>query len=52
MHQLHDCGIVYFPDNPYIICVMTRGDDVNELAPVVAHISKMVYDEFESRRVE
>jgi hypothetical protein len=23
--QLHDCGIVYYPSNPYLICIMTRG---------------------------
>jgi len=25
--QLHDCGIVYYPRHPYLVCIMTRGND-------------------------
>lgn len=41
--QLHDCGIVYAPNNPYILCVMTRGSDFDKLANVVKEISSVVY---------
>lgn len=50
--QLHDCGIVYYPDNPYLLCVMTKGQDWNELSRVIGSISKMVYEEVDSRRIE
>lgn len=50
--QLHDCGIVYYPENPYLLCIMTKGKDVHELAPVIARISEMVYQEFDSRRID
>lgn len=43
VEQLHDCGIIYEPKRPYILCVMTRGHDVKTLAPVIAQISKIVY---------
>lgn len=49
--QFHDCGIVYYPKNPYLLCVMTRGDDFDKLPGVVSEISRMVYEEFESRRL-
>lgn len=49
--QLHDCGIVYFPDNPYILCVMTNGSDYQKLESVITEISKMVYEEVDSRRI-
>lgn len=47
--QLHDCGIVYFSKNPYLICVMTQGNDIQNLEPVIQVISKKVYKEVESR---
>lgn len=48
--QVHDCGIVYFPDNPYSLCVMTRGKDWDTLVAAIAEISRMVYQEVDSRR--
>lgn len=49
--QLHDCGIVYYPDNPYLLCVMTHGNDYEKLEKVIQDISKMVYTEVDSRRL-
>jgi beta-lactamase class A len=45
MVQLHDCGIVYVPNNPYLLCVMTQGYNLETLEGIIAHISKMVYDQ-------
>ncbi|TAK93940.1 serine hydrolase [Patescibacteria group bacterium] len=47
--QLHDCGVVYYPPNPYIICVMTRGYNTDELKPIIQEISQKVYDEVKFR---
>lgn len=52
LKQLHDCGVVYYPRNPYLICIMTRGDSMPELMGVLAEISKMVYEEFDSRKLK
>lgn len=41
--QLHDCGIVYIPQKPYLICIMTRGNDFTKLSSSIAQISKIVY---------
>ena len=41
--QLHDCGIVYLPQSPYLLCVMTRGFDFTKLNQVVSQISDSVY---------
>lgn len=49
--QLHDCGIVYFPKTPYILCVLTRGDDFVELSNVISSISSAVYTELKSQFV-
>lgn len=45
LKQLHDCGIVYFPKDPYLLCVMTRGNNVTSLLDVIAEISRLVYTE-------
>lgn len=49
--QLHDCGIIYYPKNPYLLCVMTRGKDYTALSSVIAEISRMVYQEVNGRRM-
>lgn len=42
--QLHDCGIVYVPGSPYLLCVMTKGRDFDTLAGVIAEVSEIVYN--------
>lgn len=44
MGQLHECGIVYLKDNPYLIVVMTMGPDIHALPKVIGSISSIVYD--------
>jgi beta-lactamase class A len=45
--QLHDCGIVYYPNHPYLLCVMTaspvkRGDSFDS---AIGEISRFIYQE-------
>lgn len=40
--QLHDCGIIYKPENPYLLCVMMRGNDFNTIASAIAEVSRTV----------
>lgn len=49
--QLHDCGVIYFPGNPYLLCIMTKGNDWAELEETIAEISRQVYEEVDSRRL-
>lgn len=49
--QFHDCGIVYYPNNPYLLCIMTKGTDLSYLISTVSKISKMTYEEVNSRRI-
>lgn len=41
--ELHDCGIVYYPDSPYFLCVMTRGSDFDNLEKVIQNVSQLVW---------
>ena len=46
--QLHDCGIVYYPENPYFLCVMTKGNNESQLKSVIKNISSIVYQAYGS----
>lgn len=42
--QLHDCGIVYHPNRPYLICVMTKGSDHAKQTAAISQLSKAVFE--------
>lgn len=50
MKQLHDCGIVYLPGNPYEVCVMSEGPAWEPLEAFIAGVSKTSYLAFVARR--
>lgn len=47
LQQFHDCGIVYYPKHPYLLCVMTRGSEVGALIDAIARTSDFVYKEID-----
>jgi len=42
--HLHDCGIVYYPQHPYLLCVMTRGAEVPVLERAIENIAAYTYE--------
>lgn len=46
LKQLHDCGIVYHPEGPYLLCIMTRGLDYDVLSNTIGEISRKTYDSY------
>jgi hypothetical protein len=47
--ELHDCGVIYFPGKPYLLCVMTKGSDFPTLAGVISTISRIAYNYVDDR---
>ena len=43
--ELHDCGIVY-ADNPYLLCIMTKGENFDDLLHVIQGVGSMIYSTF------
>ncbi len=43
--ELSDCGIVYHPKHPYLLCIMTQGKDETDLAEAISDASKIIYNE-------
>ncbi len=43
--ELHDCGIIYQSDSPYLLCVMTKSKslDITKVEETIAEISRVVY---------
>ena len=41
--ELHDCGIIYYPGDPYLLCVMTRGSDFPKLQSAISTVSHLAY---------
>lgn len=47
--QLHESGIVYLKDHPYMITIMTLGPDMYALPPVLAELSGIVHEHMASK---
>ncbi len=44
VRELHDCGIIYYPNHPYLLCIMTKGNSFENLTQDIKKISQLVYD--------
>ena len=42
-NELHDCGIIYYPNHPYLLCIMTQGQDFAKLQLSIKDISTAAY---------
>jgi beta-lactamase class A len=47
--QMHDCGIVYYPGHPYLLCVMSRGSSFEYLDDAIRDISQLVFTEMDQQ---
>ncbi|MFA5246922.1 MAG: serine hydrolase [Candidatus Micrarchaeia archaeon] len=43
----HDCGIIYLPTKPYILCMMSTNANYNEANSVISEISNKAYNHME-----
>ncbi len=41
-NQLHDCGIIYYPSNHALLCIMTRGSSAEGLKNTIQGITKIL----------
>jgi beta-lactamase class A len=47
--QLHEFGIVYYPDHPYLLGVMTRGRRGQAMDRIIAGVSRLVFMEVDAQ---
>lgn len=48
--EFHEIGIIYLDSHPYLLGVMTRGNNYDELISVVESISRLVYESLRNIR--
>lgn len=46
-YQFHDCGIVYQPSHPYLLCIMTQGKNFETLQNITTDISRITYKQMQ-----
>ena len=47
--ELSDCGIVYYPSHPYLLCVMTSSYNAPMASKIIANISRVSYSAVSDR---
>lgn len=48
--QFHDCGIIYLPKKPYLLCVMTKTNKgLNQVINVIKEISQTIYQDINNQ---
>ncbi len=47
--QFHDFGIIYYPGRPYMLSIMTKGNDYGKLMNTIKDLSQLVFKEFDAR---
>jgi beta-lactamase class A len=47
--QLHEFGIIYHPERPFLLGITARGSDFQDLARVIRDITRLVYAEVDSQ---
>jgi beta-lactamase class A len=47
--ELHECAIVYYKNNPYLLGVMSKGKDFGKLCEFLKAVSKLVYEQVDTQ---
>ncbi len=47
--ELHEEGIIYLDNNPYLLVVMTKGNDFGKMSTCISALSQVVYSKFGGR---
>ena len=49
--QIHEFGIIYHPNRPFLLGVMVRGNDEEQLKKVIRDITHLVYEEVDQQSI-
>ena len=46
--ELHNCGVIYYTDHPYLLCIMTKGEDFGQLKNFISNVSRTTFEYVEN----
>lgn len=49
--RIHDCGIVYYPGNPYSLCIVVAGKSEEDMLRSARGLARLIFDEVDSREL-
>ena len=49
LSQLHEFGIIYYPNRPFLLGIMVRGKDFDQMSKIVRDITRLVYEEVDKQ---
>jgi beta-lactamase class A len=49
-NELHDCGIVYHPIDPYVLCILTADADMKDASFAIQDLSRIVYENIDGMK--
>lgn len=49
LQQFHDCGVIYYPNHPFLLCIMTRGDEASSLIDAIRETTEFVYGKIDEQ---
>jgi beta-lactamase class A len=47
--QLHEFGIIYHPNRPFLLGIMVQGEDVDQLTKILRDATRLVYEEVDKQ---
>jgi beta-lactamase class A len=47
--QLHEVGIIYHPERPFLLAIMVRGAEGNDLTLAIREITRLIYEEVDEQ---
>jgi beta-lactamase class A len=49
LSQLHEFGIIYHPNRPFLLGIMVRGDNVAQMTTILRDVTRLVYEEVDKQ---
>ena len=48
VYELYDCGVVYYPASPYLLCAVAQGKNLPQREKFLSELGKLTYEAMNS----